>query len=61
METASPFIRIPNKMREYNESPVFERGFVFLWTEKEKMEQDGWSYDNLTPEQKADYDFMMHM
>ena len=21
----------------------------------------GWSYDNLTPEQKADYDFMMHM
>jgi len=20
-----------------------------------------WSYDNLTPEQKADYDFMMHM
>ena len=22
---------------------------------------NGWSYNNLTPERKADYDFMMHM
>ncbi|MFH0730705.1 MAG: hypothetical protein V2B19_30720 [Pseudomonadota bacterium] len=22
---------------------------------------DSWSYDNLSPEQKADYNFMMHM